>query len=147
MADLPFHVSDGLFLEQSGILLPWFKRLHEITKKGGKPLPEKGRTTQLFWASESVFGGLQVSVQALPYGSGLFHLTQTSKTDFTSAQHEFSVLLTQLSNRFGEPHESDDSEQQYPISRWRWGDICLSLLVAERFLDYAALSLSKGVIR
>ena len=145
MLDAPYNLTNGLCLEQSGALLPWFQSLHQITKLGGKPSPGKGRVTQLFWEQETVLGGLQVSILAMSRGSGIFFLTPIDRF-FPSAQEEFSSLLLTLNNRLGEPHESGETEG-YPWVRWRWGDICLNLAIGERFVDYMALSVSKGVIK
>lgn len=145
MVDAPYNLSQGLSLEKSGALLPWFQSLHQITKLGGKPLPEKGQVTQLFWEDESVLGGLNASVLAMPKGSGIFFLTQ-KKRDFSSAQEEFSALSTILKDRLGAAHESGETED-YPWLRWRWSDVCLNLVIGERFVDYVALSVSNGVIQ
>jgi hypothetical protein len=82
----------------------------------------------------------------MAYGSGIYHLTYKGGVSFSSAQEEYSFLLSALRERFGEPHASGSTEG-YPWVRWRWGDVCLNLTIGERFMDYAALSVSKGVIR
>ena len=142
----PYRLSEGLYLEKSGVLLPWFQSLHQITKIGGKPLPMKGKVTQLFWESESVLEGLEVDIQAMSYGSGLFNLTHKGETSFKSAQDEYESTLAELKSRFGEPHESG-AEGAYPWVRWRWEDVCLSLVIGERFVDYVAMSVSKAVVK
>lgn len=145
MLGAPYNLSKGLCLEKSGTLLPWFQSLHQITKLGGKPLPEKGKVTQLFWEEETVLGGLHVSVLAMPHGSGIFYLTPKDR-DFSSAQEEFSFLLSTLSSRLGNAHEPGETDS-YPWVRWRWNGICLNLAIGERFVDYVALSVSNGVIK
>lgn len=145
MSGAPYNLSDGLRLEKAGVLLPWFGSLHQITKLGGKPLPEKGKVTQLFWEDEAVLGGLHVSVLAMSQGSGIFFLTPKGR-DFASAQEEFSSIISILSDRLGDSHESGETDG-YPWARWRWNDVCLNLAIGERFVDYVALSVSNGVIK
>ena len=119
--------------------------LHQITKLGGKPLPKKGKVTQLFWDSETVLGGLQVAVQAMAYGTGIFYLTSKKDRSFNSAQEEYASVLVELLDRFGKPHKCGETDG-YPWVRWHWGDVCLNLAIGERFVDYVVFSVSKGVI-
>lgn len=145
MTNAPYRLSEGLLLEESGNLLPWFRSLQQITNKGGNPLPEKGKRSQLFWEAEKVFGGLNVSIQAMERGSGIFFLDLRHGRKFECAKEEYEADLEILKGKFGEPTDAGDDEG-YPWARWRWGDVCLNLALAERFMDYVALSVSKGVI-
>lgn len=146
MNSVPYGLSKGLLLEESGELLPWFNSLHQITKKGGKPLPAKGRTSQLFWESETVFGGLRVSVQAIQRGSsGIFFLDIKHSKIFESAKDEYEYDVGLLKEKFGEPVDTGSSDG-YPWVRWKWDGVTLNLGVAERFVDYVALSISKGAV-
>lgn len=72
MESVPYKLSEGKYLENSGKVLPWFESFHQITKMGGKPLPEKGKTSQLFWEQETIFDDLVVSIQAMQQGNGIF---------------------------------------------------------------------------
>jgi hypothetical protein len=146
MDNIPYQLSEGLFLEASGKLLPWFKSLHQITKKGGKPLPEKGKTSQLFWKNDVVFDSLEVSVSAVQQGEGMFFLNIQHGKEFESVQSEYEFILGVLTKKFGGSTETGNNDG-YPFSRWLWGDIRLNLTIAERFMEYIALSISKGVIK
>jgi len=146
MSYAPYRLSEGLVLEESENLLPWFRSLEEITRKGGKPHPEKGKRTQLYWEAETVFGGIKVSIQAMERGLGIFFLDLKNGQQFESAEHEYDAVLQMLKAKFGDPTEVGNDEYGYPWARWRWGEICLSLALAERFMDYVALSVSNGVI-
>jgi hypothetical protein len=145
MQDVPYQLEEGLFLENSEILLPWFRSLNQISKRGGKPLPEKGKTTQLFWESENVFGGICASILAMEKGCGIFFLSPKNLGSFNSAQEEYKALSAALNKRFGEPHKLGEDEG-YPWQRWVWGEVCVNLAIGERFMDYVALSVSKRVI-
>ena len=146
MDEPPYRLSEGLVLEDSGSLLPWFSSLEQITGKGGKPLPEKGKRTRLFWEAEAVFGGMKVSIQAMERGLGIFFLDLKSGEKFESARLEYEAVLQILKAKFGDPVEKGDDDYGYPWVRWRWGEVCLNLALAERFMDYVALSVSKRVI-
>lgn len=54
--------------------------------KGGKPLPEKGKRTQLFWEADAVFDGMNVSVRAMDRGLGIFFLDLKSGEKFEPSQ-------------------------------------------------------------
>ena len=108
-------------------------------------MPPKGKATQLFWDSETVFGGLHMAVQAMAYGSGIFYLTRKKDRSFNSAQEEYASVLVELKDRFGKSHKSGETDG-YPWARWHWGDVCLNIAIGERFVDYVVLSVSKGVI-
>jgi len=146
MKPVPYKLSEGLYLESSGKILPWYKSLHQITKMGGKPLPEKGKTNQLFWKQETIFGGMNVSIQAMQQGNGIFFLSPKNKDNADSAETEYEQVKHELVSKFGAPDEAVEKDG-YPYTRWFWGDVCLSLTIAERFMDYVALSVSNGVIK
>jgi len=142
----PYRLSEGLVLEESGSLLPWFRSLEQLAGKGGKPLPEKGKHTQLFWETDAVFGGMNVSVQAMERGLGIFFLDLKNGEKFESAKLEYEAVLQILKAKFGEPAEAGSDDYGYPWVRWRWGEVCVNLALAERFMDYVALSVSNGVV-
>ena len=146
MDNIPYQLSEGLFLEASGKLLPWFKSLHQITKKGGKPLPKKGKASQLFWEKDVIFDGLEVSVRAMQRGEGMFFLDIQHKKEFETVQKEYEFIYGVLAKKFGSSSETGIYDD-YPFSRWRWGDICLNLTIGERFIEYIALSISNGAIK
>ena len=146
MKNIPYQLSEGLFLEASGKLLPWFKSLHQITKKGGKPLPEKGKTSQLFWKNDVVFDGLEVSVRAIQRDEGMFFIDILHGKEFDAVQKEYEFVLSVLVEKFGGFTETGTNDG-HPFSRWRWGNICLNLTIGERFMDYIALSISNGAIK
>lgn len=146
MESVPYKLSEGLYLEGSGQVLPWFKSLHQITIMGGKPLPEKGKTSQLFWEQETIFDDLVVSIQAMQQGNGIFFLQPKNQVQADSAQIEYDQVKSALLSKFGSPTEVGENDG-YPFTRWSWGNICMSLTIAERFMDYVSLSVSNGVIK
>ena len=146
MESVPYKLSEGLYLEGSGKVLPWFKSLHQITKMGGKPLPEKGKTNQLFWEQETVFDDLVVSIQAMQQGNGIFFLHPKIQVQADSARKEYEQVKGTLLSKFGSPTEVGENDG-YPYARWFWGNICVSLTIAERFMDYVSLSVSNGVMK
>lgn len=145
MNNPPYRLSEGLFLEGSGKLLPWYESLHQITKMGGKPFPEKGKATHLVWESDSIFGGLNVSIQANQQGKGIFFIDIKHENKHESVKKEYESAIQTLKEKLGEPNESG-SNNGYPWVRWRWGKICINITIAERFMDYVAFSISNNVI-
>ena len=147
MQNIPYRLSEGLFLEDSGTLLPWFKSLHQITKKGGKPLVQNKRISKIHWECDSIFDGIESAIEAHESGNGIFFLSIKYDKEFDSVEKEYDCILSVLVKKFGDPYEIGVGDYNYPFSRWRWGDICLSLIIAERFVDYVALSVSNRVIK
>lgn len=99
MNSIPYQLSDGLFLESSNQLLPWYKNLFQITKKGGKPKHGNGKTTELFWESERVLGDLQVSITAMDRGLGIFFLDIKQEKELASAPEKYNSMLFLLEER------------------------------------------------
>lgn len=99
----------------------------------------------MYWGAESVFGGINVSIQAIEQGLGIFFLELEHSRKFESAKEEYEADLDILKEKFGNPADVGE-DNGYPWARWKWGDVCLNLALAERFMDYVALSVSKGVI-
>jgi hypothetical protein len=146
MGNPPYRLSEGLFLEDKGKLLPWYKSLHQLAKKGGKSSPNKSKVTQIAWDSESILGGLKVSIQAYQQGNGIFFIDLKHLTNYESVQKEYESTVETLKEKLGEPNESGFNFG-YPWVRWRWGKICINITIAERFMDYVAFSISNDVIK
>lgn len=143
---VPYRLSEGLVLEKTGKLLPWFRSLAEITRKGGRPYPEKGKRTKLCWEDEIVFGDIKANIEAMEFGLGVFAINIKNEQKFESVKKEYDAILHLLIDKFGTPTELGKNEYGYPWVRWRWGHICLGLAIAERFVDYVYLSVSNKVV-
>jgi hypothetical protein len=139
MTNIPFQLSEGLFLHKSQKLIPWYESPSELSEI-------EGYAGQSCWENEIVFEDLKVSVQAMEAGNGMFFLIVTGKNKAKSVLQEYEQLLAKLTGKFGEPSE-DGYDDGSPYSRWRWGSICLNITIGEHFSEYVALSVSNGVIR
>ena len=149
MNKIPYHLSEGLFLETSGKLLPWYKSLHQLAKKGGKPRHSNGRTSALYWDNEIIFGGLNASIKAMESGEGLFFIQLKLDKKFESSKTvrpEYDYILDTLIQRFGATSETGVNDIKKPFSYWMWGNICLSLQIGDRFVEYVALSVRKTAL-
>lgn len=145
MEDLPYRLNEGLQLEQSDQVVPWFKSLNQITKRGGKPSPEKGKTQMLVWPSETVFSDIPVYVKAMPRYSGMFFLTINHETKFGNAKEEYKYTVNIFTNKLGQPSEAGvEPHYNYPWCQWSWGTISLMVSIQERFVDYVSISLTNG---
>ena len=146
MQDSITSLAEGLYLENSKVLIPWFKNLNEIAGLGGEKIQKHEKFTQLFWPDEKVFGGLSVSVQAYNNKNGIFHLTYKPENEFKSAEVELSAIFEILKDRFGNPNVQG-VEEEHPFYRWQAEKICINLTIAERFMYYVSLSVSNGVVK
>jgi hypothetical protein len=143
MENLPYRLNEGLKLEQSDQIVPWFKSLNQITKRGGKPSPDKGKTQMLVWPSETVFNDISVFVKAMPRNSGIFLLTINHEADFRNAKEEYKYTVNLFTNKFGQPTEAGvEPEYHYPWCHWNWGAISLKVSITERFVDYVSIALT-----
>ena len=140
--EAPHQLVSGIHLERSRVVLPWGASVDLLSSIGSPEIHRHRSGTSLLWHGERVFGGLPVQVSfassAIPDS---FYLQTSSGL---SAHSEYAKLLADLSGRLGEPHLSV-VDCGYPWTRWVWGDVCVSLRVGERFAEYVALIVSKGI--
>lgn len=137
----PFNLGSGLLLERSATLLPWGSTVEALTKLGAPEIYRHPSTTNIAWINEMVFGGLPVRVDMQgAAGPNAFYCQRTEMAG--SVQLEYLELLADLSRRLGPPHST-----MYEWSRWFWGDVAVSLRIAERFGEYVVMMVSKGLLR
>lgn len=141
----PFSLESGLLLERSSTLLPWGCKAETLTTLGHPDVHKHKSTTNITWNNETVFGGLpvQVAMQGAA-GSNAFWLEH--KSSVGSAHAGFAELLAELDSRLGEPH-SITTDGGHPWARWAWGDVVVSLRIAERFTEYVSFMVSRGIVR
>jgi hypothetical protein len=143
--ETPFDLRFGLRLERAGALLPWGSSIQSLCAIAGPEIYRHPSTTYLRWKDERVFGGLSVHVDLTGAAwPGASYLHRTSTAD--SAQAEYDELLFDLSSRLGAAHSSVIDEW-YPWTRWVWADVVVSLRIAQRFVEYVAFMVSKGIVR
>lgn len=77
-------------------------------------------------------------------GPNAFYLQP--EVEAASAQEEYEKVLSKLEGLLGKAHSTvfDDG---YPWSRWIWGEVAVSLRIAERFTEYVVCMVSKGILR
>ena len=143
MNNIPYQLRDGLYLENTNKLLPWYKSLYQITKNGGQPKHGGGRTVELYWKNEKIFNGMQVSIKAVERDLGLFFIDIKHKKKFSSTKDEFENTLIILTKKFGSP-DYNGVKDSYPWSRWEWGNIYVNIQIVERFVDYVSLTISNS---
>lgn|SRR5690606_14408877 len=139
---VPFDLDSGLHLERSKVLLPWTTSIDRLCGIGSPEIYRHSSATNLSWRDELVLGGLSAQVSAMSAaGPNVFYLSIGSAK---SARSEYTKLLGELSLRLGAPHVTT-VDCGYPWTEWAWGDVRVSLRIAERFTEYVALMVSKGV--
>jgi len=138
----PYRLDSGIHLERSQLLLPWGTSVESLCSIGSPEVYRHPSATNVSWKDELVLGGLPVQIDAMSAsGPNVFYLRGRSAH---SAQSEYTDLLANLSSRLGEPHSSI-IDSGYPWTKWVWGDIRVSLRIAERFTEYVALMVSRGL--
>jgi hypothetical protein len=140
----PFNLAAGLNLERSGTLLPWDSTLEDLARLGTPEVYRHQSTTNICWKNEEVLGGLSAHVEVMgAAGPNAFYVRRTKMAD--SPQAEYDDLLIELKRRLGSAH-STVTDDGYPWSRWTWGNVTISVRIAERFTEYVALMVAKGLI-
>ncbi len=79
-------------------------------------------------------------------GLGIFYLDIIQDKEFTSAQEEYNSTLITLIEKLGKP-TSTGTTKGHPWSRWHWGEIYVSITIAERLVDYVSLTISNAVVK
>jgi hypothetical protein len=54
--------------------------------------------------------------------------------------------MTDLTRRLGSPHSVVTDEGE-PWARWFWNDVVVSLRIAERFMEYVSLLVTRDLLR
>ncbi len=145
--DIPFRLSEGLYLEESDQLLPWVPSLHQLTKRGGSPTMVKGGISKIDWKPEIVFGGLKVEIQARMHEYPFFSLMRIRINPYKTTIEEYDANFLELKNIFGLPHELGKTEYDNPWVKWHFEKITISLGIAEHFMDYVTFVISKKWVK
>lgn len=140
----PFRLSEGLALDSTHLILPWNAQPEALADIGEPQIQVTSGVAFLTWAEATVFDGIAANVTFRSDCAKVYWLDARSEEPFENAQDKYNFILPQLVSRFGSPHftESDDL---YPWTRWHYGDIRVSLKVAERFTDYVSFMVSNGL--
>jgi hypothetical protein len=131
--EAPFRLSEGLFLERSGVLLPWDAELRDLRGMGAP----RSAGPYLLWEGERFLGGLAGSVSVhMGVPDPLVFFLQCVPPG--PARDVYPDMRSTLEERFGSPHSAEVDEQLwapegYPWVQWCWGDVGLSLRIQERF--------------
>ena len=141
----PFDLANGVRLECAGLVLPWDSSIEKLCAIGKPEIYRHPSATNVTWKGEAIFGGVPVHLDAMTAsGPNVFYARRVAPAE--SAQSEYASLLHILTAQLGSPH-STIVEDGYPWSRWIWGDIGVGVRIAERFVEYVPLMITKGILR
>jgi hypothetical protein len=143
--DTPPHVTAGILLERSQLLLPWRANLESLLEIGDPIVSHQGPDTHVTWEDELVLGGLSANV-SISKAQGPDYYSLGLRTQYPDAREEFRALDRELVGRMGPPHIAIQLEG-YPWHGWRWGDVQLVACIGERFTEYVSLVIAKGRIQ
>lgn len=144
-ANIPFQLADGLVLDSPMLILPWDKEVADLASIGSPQVEHKSNVTFVNWMGNSVFGGIGADVTFRSDCRNVFWLEPGNKQQFSSVMDAYNFVLPQLVGHLGEPHIVDVSYDGYPWNKWHYGDIRISLRIAERFTEYLSFIISKGI--
>jgi hypothetical protein len=141
----PFSLDTGLRLESAQVVLPWNAEVETLAQlaKPVRHMPEKSKIVFLSWLGERVFDGLEVEAWYRTDIPERFSFEPLKSSRFDSAQKEYGYFLPRLLERFGPPH-TDTKVEGHPEVAWRYGEVRISLCIAERFTDYVSFVATKG---
>jgi hypothetical protein len=142
---IPFQLDAGLTLESPEVILPWDRDADELAGTGAPEVVRVSSVTFVTWSGSSVFAGIEADVTFRSDTKNVFWLQPRYAQKFSSIAESYNHVLSQLVERLGEPHISEVTYDGYPWSKWHYGDIRISLRIAERFTEYLSLMVSKGV--
>jgi hypothetical protein len=141
----PYNLSDGLMLESPQILLPWGSNTGPLERIGTPHAEVHDGLIYLTWNRTSVFDGIPVAVKYQSNLKDYFWLELNQETyPHSLAEASYSHALSELTDRLGMPHSSKIKSDGYPWTEWHYDDVCVSLMVCERFVEYLSFHVSKN---
>jgi hypothetical protein len=154
MPNLPYRLSDGIFFEDTGILLPWNASLKDLRKIGKPKIRKEADKTHLYWQEEHLWlDGLRAYFNTTffdsKYAIGLArseHINQnlsmglinfSTSDGAKSPRLEFERVKAHLMRTLGQPtFFAEDYKFGLPLVEWHIQEILLVFMVFERFGEY-----------
>jgi len=154
MSNLPHRLSEGIFFEDTGILLPWKKSLKDLRKIGKPKIRKETDKVHLYWQEEHLWlDGLRSNFNTTFFDSNYAidlakneHINQNLSMELInfstsdgakSPRQEFERVKTHMIGVFGQPtFYSDDYKFGLPLAEWHIQEILLAFMVFERFGEY-----------
>ena len=139
---LPFRLEEGIYFEDSQLLLPWGAPL-EFLELVDNPLVT---SDQLRWPAKQCFGGHRLPVEVLRNQyfntQGILEVVffERNSADPWGVFTTYSALFSQA---LGPPSQVQDDGYGRPIHTWLFGKVAISVGVGERFDDFVIFNIRK----
>ncbi len=147
---LPHQLEDGIFLEDTGTLLPWNTQLDHLKKIGSPEVRIESDRAVLHWRKRRWLDGLECTISAKFY-----HDSETRSNTQTTAQglrlvnyhvhspseenarESYVRIKDALVQRLGKPTaDYEDYEHGLPLAEWDFEQVLVVLMIFERFGEY-----------
>ncbi len=154
MSNLPYKLSEGIFLENTGVLIPWNASLMDLKKIGKPKIQKDADSLTLYWQKEHLWlGGLTTyfnttffdSKYALRLSNDKYtnHNLSLEFINFStpdagkSPRTEFERVKEHITNRLGQATaDYKDKNLGLPLVEWHIQGILIVFMVFERFGEY-----------
>ena len=151
MSDSLFRLSDGIYIENKNILIPWNSKVEKLEKTDSPKKSQSEDRISLGWQKDYTWlGGLQSSFHTIFYFSsgagkvniiseGLRMMEFYTKGGGTSPRTEYPKVKEYICDVLGKPtkEESPDyTHYKLPIVEWDLDDVFFVYMIFERFGEY-----------
>lgn len=154
MPRLPHRLSEGIFFEDAGILLPWNASLKDLRKIGKPKIQKEADKVHLYWQEEHPWlDGLRAhfntTLHDSKYAIGLAkseHINQNLSMELINfstsdgaklPRQEFERVKAHITGVFGQPtFYAEDYKYGLPLAEWHVQEILIVFMVFERFGEY-----------
>ncbi len=131
-------LEDGVFLEETGVLIPWGITAADASVIGSPRVVQDGVRNDILWGPESIFCGLKATVHATLYGNQRLNRLEIAPTwphANYDLQAHYRFTRDRLIEALGEPDEtSEDALASMPSYTWNANrSLRLRLWLFDRF--------------
>ena len=145
IAELPYKLEHGFYLESREILLPWNSRPKDLFHLGLPEAMESSRLVLFDWGNEKCLGGLSATIHVKLKRSQKLReielMTWLSNLD-TTAKGNFDRVNKHLISIFGDPDKKTVS-LGFPEFVWIGNNLSVSHYIFERFGEYCVLKIRR----
>jgi hypothetical protein len=145
IAELPYKLEHGFYLESRQILLPWDSKPKDLFHLGQPETMESNGIVFFDWRFEKCLGGLSATIHVRLKRSQKLReielMTWLSDLDST-AKDNFDRVNENLISIFGEPDKKSVS-LGFPEYEWNGNNLSVSHHIFERFGEYCVLKIRR----
>ena len=155
-APAPFRLDEGLYLENTKVLLPWrtpWKALKKIGRPGVYDRPRARGYSEIVWRNRTCLGGLKCTVEAEifyvdakgPNGDKTLRNLDIILSEPRDARDQFRAAEKHLRRVLGKPTVKkmvSDGYNKYPYSEWSLPNATITLAIGERFVEYFVFTIA-----